>query len=101
MDIATIGCAAACEPRGGKVSGLRLAFTVAGPTPLRCWKTEEKASGAALDASLLQLVGDSVPDDLRPRDSWRAPKDLRLQIIKTLAQRVLTNALNQSGVSLS
>jgi len=101
MDIATIGCAAACLPQGKRVSALRLAFTVAGPTPLRCWKTEEKAQGAALDPSLLQLVGDSVLDDLRPRESWRAPKELRQQIIKTLAQRVLAEALNQTGVSLS
>lgn len=101
MDIATIGCAAACRPQGNQVLALRLAFTVAGPTPLRCWKTEEKARGAALDPSLLQIVGESVLDDLRPRDSWRAPKDLRRQIIKTLAQRVLTEALNQTGVSLS
>ena len=101
MDIATIGCAAACRPQGNQVLALRLAFTVAGPTPLRCGKTEEKARGAALDPSLLQLVGESVLDDLRPRDSWRAPKDLRQQIIKTLAQRVLTEALNQTGVSLS
>jgi xanthine dehydrogenase FAD-binding subunit len=100
MDIATIGCAVACLPQGKQVSQLRLAFTVAGPTPLRCWKTEEKAQGAALDSSLVQLVADSVLDDLRPRDSWRAPKDLRQQIIKTLAQRVLMQALQQSGVSL-
>jgi xanthine dehydrogenase FAD-binding subunit len=101
MDIATIGCAVACLPQGKQLSKLRLAFTVAGPTPLRCWKTEEKAQGAALDSSLVQLVGESVLNDLRPRDSWRAPKDLRQQIIKTLAQRVLIQALQQSGVSLS
>ena len=101
MDIATIGCAVACLPQGKKVSRLRLAFTVAGPTPLRCWKTEEKARDANLDQALVQLVGESVLEDLRPRDSWRAPKDLRQQIIKTLAQRVLIQALQQSGVSLS
>jgi len=101
MDIATIGCAAACLPQAKQVGKLRLAFTVAGPTPMRCWKTEEKARGAALDGSLIQLVGDSVLDDLRPRDSWRAPKDLRQQIIKTLAQRVLIQALQQTGVSLA
>jgi len=101
MDIATIGCAVACLPQGKQVGKLRLAFTVAGPTPLRCWKTEEKARGAALDPSLIQLVAESVLGDLRPRDSWRAPKDLRRQIIKTMAQRVLLEALQQSGVSLS
>ena len=101
MDIATIGCAAACTLKGDSVSGLRLAFTVAGPTPLRCWKTEEKARGALADQSLLQLVRESVLDDLRPRDSWRAPKAFREHVIKTLAERVLQKALNQCGVSLS
>jgi xanthine dehydrogenase FAD-binding subunit len=101
MDIATIGCAAACKPAGKKVSEIRLAFTVAGPTPLRCWRTEEKARGAVADQALLKLIRESVLGDLRPRDSWRAPKDFREHIIKTLAERVLKKALNQSGVSLS
>jgi xanthine dehydrogenase FAD-binding subunit len=101
MDIATIGCAAACKLKGNRVTELRLAFTVAGPTPLRCWKTEEKARGELVDQSLLQLIRESVLDDLRPRDSWRAPKAFREQIIKTLAERVFQKALNQCGVSIS
>jgi xanthine dehydrogenase FAD-binding subunit len=100
MDIATIGCAAACTLKGDTVAQLRLAFTVAGPTPLRCWKTEEKARGAVVDQSLLQLIRDSVLDDLRPRESWRAPKAFREHIIKTLAERVFEKTLNQCGVSL-
>ncbi len=101
MDIATIGCAAACKLEGDRVADLRLAFTVAGPTPLRCRKTEEKARGALADQSLLQLIRESVLDDLRPRESWRAPKAFREHIIKTLAERILQKALNQCGVSLS
>jgi xanthine dehydrogenase FAD-binding subunit len=101
MDIATIGCAAACTLKGDRVAELRLAFTVAGPTPLRCWKTEEKARGAVVDPSLLQLIRESVLDDLRPRDSWRAPKAFREHVIKTLAERVFEKTLNQCGVSLS
>ena len=100
MDIATIGCAAACILEGNRIGQLRLAFTVAGPTPLRCWKTEEKAYGAVADQALLQMVRTSVLDDLRPRDSWRSPKDLREQIIRTLAERVLKKALRPCGVSL-
>ncbi len=100
MDIATIGCAAACKMESNRLADLRLAFTVAGPTPLRCWKTEEKARGAVADQTLLEMVRSSVLKDLRPRDSWRSPKDLRKQIIRTLAERVLTNALRPCGVSL-
>lgn len=101
MDIATIGCAAACKIQKGRVAGLRLAFVVAGPTPLRCWRTEEKCQGAVADQALLDLVARSVLGDLRPRDSWRASKDFREQIIKTLAERVLREALNRNGVTIS
>ncbi len=100
MDIATIGCAAACRLESQRVAELRLAYAVAGPTPLRCWKTEEKAKGAVADRTLLQMVSASVLADLRPRESWRAPKAFREQIIKTLAERVLEKPLNQGGVCL-
>ncbi len=100
MDIATIGCAAACKLDGNKVVGIRLAFGVAGPTPLRCWRTEEKAQGIVADQKLLDLVTSSVLGDLRPRDSWRASKDFREQIITTLSERVLKEALNRNGVSI-
>lgn len=101
MDIATIGCAAACKLEEQKLADLRMAFTVAGPTPLRCWRTEEKARGAVVDQSLFRLIRESVLDDLRPRDSWRAAKDFREHIIRILAESVLHKALNQCGVSLS
>ena len=101
MDIATIGCAAACKVEAGKIAGLRLGFAVAGPTPLRAWRTEEKAIGMVPDQELLDMVSNSVLKDLRPRDSWRASKDFREQIIKTLAQRVLREALNRNGVTIS
>ena len=96
MDIATIGCGAACKIKDGKIAGLRLAFAVAGPTPLRCWRTEETAIGMNADQELLNMVSNSVLCDLRPRDSWRASKDFREQIIKTLAERVLREALKRN-----
>ncbi len=100
MDIATIGCAAACKLEGGILADLRLAYTVAGPTPLRCWKTEEKVRGKKVDPSVIDMISDSIMEDLKPRDSWRASKAFREQIIKTLAVRVLQKSLNQCGVTL-
>lgn len=97
MDIATIGCAAAMKTKAGNVTGLRLAFTVAGPTPLRCPKTEEMALGAKADMELVRLVSGMVLDDLRPRGSWRAAKDFREHIIQTLAERVLMSVLGDCG----
>ncbi|MCP4337708.1 MAG: xanthine dehydrogenase FAD-binding subunit XdhB [Desulfobulbaceae bacterium] len=96
MDIATIGCGAACKIENGKIVGLRLGFAVAGPTPLRCRSTEEKAIGRQANEALLEMVKNSVLSDLRPRDSWRAAKDFREQIIKTLTERVLREALKRN-----
>ncbi len=96
MDIATIGCGAACRIENGKMAGLRLGFAVAGPTPLRCWRTEEKVIGMEANDELLDKVKNSVLSDLRPRDSWRASKDFREQIIKTLAERVLREAIKRN-----
>ena len=44
MDIATIGCAAACTLKGDTIAALRLAFTVAGPTPLAVLEDRRKGT---------------------------------------------------------
>ena len=100
MDIATIGCAAACLVQGRTLAGLRLAYIVAGPTPRRCFKTEQACLGAALEPGLLEKISGLVLQDLAPRDSWRAAKDFREHIIQTLAQRVVARALERNGASL-
>ena len=100
MDISTIGCGANVKLAGGKVEGLRMAYSVAGPTPLRCYKTEAMAQGKPADAALLELVAGNVLQDLMPRDSWRASKDFREHLIRTLAKKVLAEALKGAGVEL-
>jgi xanthine dehydrogenase FAD-binding subunit len=105
MDIATIGCAAACRTEPGedgkvRLAGLRLAYIVAGPTPLRCLKTEAAVLGSTLEPGLLDRIAGLVMEDLSPRDSWRAAKDFREHIIATLARRVTAEALRQNGAAL-
>ena len=77
MDISTIGCGANIKLNGGKIEDVRLAFTVAGPTPLRCYKTENLVRGASADQAMIGVAVDNVLQDLSPRDSWRASKDFR------------------------
>lgn len=97
MDIATIGCAALVKLNGNKLADLRIAYGVAGPVPLRCKKAEEFAKGKAVSKKLLEGIAEIVPDDLKPRDSWRAARDFRLHIIKTLASRVVEQAMLMAG----
>lgn len=97
MDIATIGCAAAIHIQNGLIADLRLAFAVAAPTPVRCPTAEKAAVGKSLTADTLKAVAEAVEADVAPRTSWRATKDFRLHIIRTLAERVLRNAAARSG----
>jgi len=100
MDIATIGCAAVCSVADGCLAELRLAYGTAAPVPMRCRLTEDKARGRRVSRQLLEDIAEAVPHDLKPRTSWRAAKDFRLQIIKTLARRVVKQAVINAGGTL-
>lgn len=92
MDIATIGCAAACKVKAGCFDTLKIAFTVAAPKPMRARSAEQFAVGQAVTPALINELAGLVLQDLNPRDSWRASKEFRLHIIKTLARRVIMAA---------
>jgi xanthine dehydrogenase FAD-binding subunit len=98
MDIATIGCAASCTLDLGKISELRLAYTVAGPTPLRCLQTEQRLVGMPVDEEMINQLKRYILEDLTPRDSWRASKAFREHIIITLTERVVRKIVNLEGV---
>ena len=99
MDIATLGCAVQVKLTADKqkIDELRLAFGVAGPTPIRCHKTEEAAKGAALDEALLETVGQTALTETKPRTSWRASKEFRTQLIYELSRRALKEAITKAG----
>ncbi len=97
MDIATIGCTAAVRLDGDKIAELRLAFSVAAPTPLRCETAEKAALGQPLSEETLKAITNAVKKDVNPRNSWRATKEFRLHIIRTLTQRVVRQAVERAG----
>ena len=97
MDIATIGCTAVCRLENDILRDLRMAFGTAAPVPIRCRSTEKKACGRQVTQKLLDDISKAVAKDVKPRNSWRAAKDFRLQIIQTLAQRVLKQTILDAG----
>ena len=105
MDIATIGCAAAAKLDGTAIAGIRLAYSVSAPLPVR-WPAAEAAalgrSAAPADRpATLAAVRDAVEADVQPRSSWRAAKDFRLHIIRALAERVVAKAVVRAVEGLS
>jgi len=97
MDIATIGCSAVCKVENKVLTDLRLAYGVAAPVPIRCKDTEDKIRGRKVSTQLLNDIAEAVQGDVSPRTSWRAAQDFRLQIIATLAHRVVKQAILNAG----
>jgi len=97
MDIATIGCGAAVKMNGDVIEILKLAFTVAAPTPIRCKNAEKAMENKTITEETLQTMADALEEDVKPRDSWRASKDFRLHLIRTLAKKVTQQAVDNQG----
>ena len=97
MDIATIGCAAAVRLDGTVISGIRLAYSVSAPIPVRCPSAEAAALGRSATPedlpATLDAISAAVEADVQPRTSWRANRDFRMHIIRTLAERVIARCV--------
>ncbi|MCY1151894.1 MAG: xanthine dehydrogenase FAD-binding subunit XdhB [Sphaerochaetaceae bacterium] len=99
MDIATLGCSVNVRLTEDKkkVDRVRIAFGVAGPVPLRALSAEESLKGQLISEELLEAASQAVMADVNPRNSWRASKDFRIQLIKELTRRALRSSIEQAG----
>ena len=92
MDISTVSCAVACRLEQGKFTMMRMAFGVAAPTPVLCPNAQAEALGKPANEETFKKIGLAALKDISPRSSWRASKEFRLQIAKTIAERVVAQA---------
>lgn len=101
MDIATLGVSCLVKLTADKkgVEDLRLAFGVAGPVPLRCLETEKAMAGLAVEEAAEQ-IGPAALGEVRPRDSWRASRAFRLQLVEELSKRAFVEAVRKGGGAL-
>lgn len=100
MEIATLGCAVRVKltEDGTRIEDVRLGYGVAGPTPLRCRKAEEALRGSLVnDTEAAERFVQTALTEVNPRDSWRASKEFRLQLIAELARRALSGAVEKAG----
>ncbi len=99
MDIATLSCAALVKLDADKthINEARFALGVAAPVPLRLGRAEETARDGRLSRELVNRVAAAALLDARPRDSWRASRQLRVQLARELTGRALLAAVRDAG----
>lgn len=87
LDIANLSCATLFKESDGQLTDMRIAFGVAGPTPIRAIQAEKFAEGKVFSEELLNLIGEKCVLDSKARDSWRASKQYREHLIRLLPGR--------------
>jgi xanthine dehydrogenase FAD-binding subunit len=101
LEIATMGCCCLVKLSTDKttVDDIRLAFGVAAPTPMRARGAEDGVRGLPV-AEAVEKIGELAQADTNPRDSWRASKDFRLQLIKEMSKRALAEGARRGGADI-
>ena len=99
LEIATLGCSVLVKLNSAKdtIESVKIAYGVAAPTPSRAYSAEEFAKGKKLSDNFLDEFAEKALSDMKPRDSWRASKEFREQLIKEMAKRSLVNAIRRAG----
>ncbi len=99
MDIATLGVSCLVKLDGALVDDVSLAFGVAGPVPMRAYSAEAAIRGLPIREAV-QAIGKAALEDVAPRDSWRASKALRVQLVEELSGRALAEAARKGGAAV-
>ena len=99
MEIATLSCAVNLSLSADKthLQSVAIAYGVAAPTPVRCPRTEALLAGMEIGPELYQTAKANILSELQPRESWRASRELREQLIRELLVRALESALQSAG----
>ena len=102
MDIATTGCSANVRLSDDKkkFEDVRIAYGVAAPVPVRAVKAEAFIKGKAVTEENIEIFAATALEDVNPRTSWRASKELRLQLIEELSKRAVREAVRLAGGEL-
>lgn len=101
LEIATMGCCCLVKLGADKstIDDIRLAFGVAAPTPMRATAAEDAVRGLPV-AEAVEKIGELAQAETHPRDSWRASKDFRLQLIGEMSRRSLIEAARKGGADI-
>lgn len=99
MEISTLGVSALVRLSEDKkhIEDMKMAFGVAAPVPMRVRKLENAVKGREIGEALYEEIENSVLQELAPRDSWRASKAFREQLIRVQSVRALKMAVEKAG----
>ncbi|MCC6196713.1 MAG: FAD binding domain-containing protein [Burkholderiales bacterium] len=99
MDMTVVGASAVVTldaPRG-TIQDVRLTLANCAPTTFRARGAEAVLRGRRLGDGVLAQTAEVACREASPRSSWRASRDYRLQLIRTLTRRVIAAACEKAS----
>ena len=81
----------------GAVAKAGIALTNAGPTPIRAKKAEDFLRGKKPDAATIAQAALLAADNAQPSSDLRGPAEYKKGLIKELAKRAITRAVERAG----
>ena len=99
MDIATLGCSVNVRLSDDRktVELMRAAYGVAGPVPMRAPAAEAASAGQPVSEDTITAAAKAALTDVNPRNSWRAGRDLRMQLVFELTRRAFRESIIRAG----
>jgi len=96
-DFATAAVAAqlTLDDKGG-VETVGIGLTNVGPKPLKAGKAENLLRGKKVDTALLTQAGQLAADEAQPSGDLRGPAEYKKGLVKELAKRALSRALERA-----
>jgi CO/xanthine dehydrogenase FAD-binding subunit len=92
LDISSISIALAAQREAdGTLRDVRLALGAVAPTPIRARGAEARLEGQRLDAAAIRQAADAAAADARPIDDVRASAWYRLELLRNMTERMLTD----------
>lgn len=72
-----MGCAVTVKLTEDKkhIEEMHIGYGVAAPTPIRCFKAEEKVKGMEIGNELFETLGKSVLEEVNPRTAGELPRN--------------------------
>lgn len=96
MDLPIIGVAVSLETDGRIIDDVKIALSVAAPTPIRARKAEEYLKGKTPEEEVLEEAGRVAVKEASPRDSLRGKAWYRKEMIETFVPRMAMMALERT-----
>ncbi len=103
MDMTMAGVAAfvVLESESGLVQSARIALATGGPIPLRVKSAEAILKGEVLTEKTIEGAAGLAFEEAKPRTSWRANREFRLELIRVLTRRALGEAREKARRALA